>query len=145
MANKDSGFRFIGKETGCYCHIVGNKGFRNRDLSMLCRMTIVLLGIGVLAGASILAGCCSCADPSDPGKGQSMPQQTIEQVQEEHTDEWMAIPGVQGTAIGMSEGKPCILILSSVKSETLQDKIPSTVQGYPVIVRETGAFHALDP
>ena len=74
-----------------------------------------------------------------------MPEQTIEQVQEKHTDEWMAIPGVQGTAIGMSDGKPCILILSSVKPETLQDKIPSQVEGYPVIIRETGAFRALDP
>ena len=74
-----------------------------------------------------------------------MPEQTIEQVQEEHTDEWMAIAGVQGTAIGLSEGKPCILILSSVKPETLQDKIPSTVQGYPVVIKETGAFRALDP
>ena len=112
---------------------------------MLCRIIIVLLNMGVLAGASMLAGCGSYADPSDPGKGQSMPQQTIEQVQEKHTDEWMAIPGVQGTAIGMSEGKPCILILSSVKPETLQDKIPSTVQGYPVVIKETGAFRALDP
>ena len=74
-----------------------------------------------------------------------MPEQTIEQVQEKHTDEWMAIPGVQGTAIGMSEGKPCILILSSVSPETLHDKIPSIVEGYSVIVRESGAFHALDP
>ena len=111
---------------------------------MLCRITIVLLNIGVLAGASILAGCGSYADTSILGKGQSMPEQTIEQVQEKHTDQWMAIPGVQGTAIGLSEGKPCIVILSSVKSETLQDKIPSQVEGYPVIIRETGVFRVLD-
>ena len=61
MANKDSGVRFIGKETGCYCHIVGNKCFGNRDLSMVWRTTMVLLNIGVLAGASILAGCGSFA------------------------------------------------------------------------------------
>ena len=112
---------------------------------MTSRTTMVLLNMGVWAGAAFLVGCACCPDPSEPGKGQSMPEQTIEQVQEKHTDRWMAIPGVQGTAIGMSEGKPCILILSSVKPETLQDKIPSTVGGYPVIVRETGAFHALDP
>ena len=73
-----------------------------------------------------------------------MPEQTIEQVQEKHTDRWMTIPGVQGTAIGMSEGKPCILILSSVKPGTLQDKIPSQVEGYPVVIKETGAFRALE-
>ena len=111
---------------------------------MLCRTTMVLLNMGVWAGAAFLAGCGSYADPSDPGKGQSMPEQTIEQVQEKHTDQWMAIPGVQGTAIGIAEGKPCILILSSVKPETLRDKIPSRVEGYSVIIRETGAFRALD-
>lgn len=72
-----------------------------------------------------------------------MPEQTIEQVQEKYTDEWMAIPGVQGTAIGMSQGTPCILILSSVEASMLQTKIPSTVQGYPVVIKESGAFRAL--
>ena len=111
---------------------------------MVCRTTMVLLNMGVWAGPAFLAGCGSFAGPSDPGKGQSMPEQTIEQVQENHTDRWMAMPGIQGTAIGMSEGKPCILILSSVKAETLQDRIPSEVEGYPVIIRETGAFRALE-
>ena len=111
---------------------------------MVCRTTTVLLNIGVWAGAAFLVGCGSCTDASEPGKGQSMPEQTIEQVQEKHTAKWMAIPGIQGTAIGMSEGKPCILILSSVKPETLRDKIPSQVEGYPVVIRETGAFRALE-
>ncbi len=100
--------------------------------------------MGVWAGVAFLVGCGSFGEPSDPGEGQSMPEQTITQVQEKHTDKWMAIPGVQGTAIGMSDGKPCILILSSVKPETLRDKIPSQVEGYSVVIRETGAFHALD-
>ena len=73
-----------------------------------------------------------------------MPEQTIEQVQEAHTDAWMAIPGVQGTAIGMSEGRPCILILSAVRATQLRDKIPPVVQGYPVIIKEAGTFRALD-
>lgn len=52
-----------------------------------------------------------------------MPGQTIEQVLEVHTDQWMTIPGVEGTAIGLSGGKPCILIWSSVKAEHLRDKM----------------------
>ena len=73
-----------------------------------------------------------------------MKEKTIEQVQEEHTDEWMAIPGVEGTAIGLSEGKSCITILSSIKSEELRDQIPSTVEGYSVVIKETGTFRALE-
>ena len=73
-----------------------------------------------------------------------MTERTIEQVQEEHTGQWLAIPGVEGTAIGLFEDKPCIKIFSSIKAEQLRSKIPITIEGYPVIIKETGTFHALD-
>ena len=73
-----------------------------------------------------------------------MSGKTIEQVQEEHTDEWMAIPGVEGTAIGLFQDKPCIKIFSSRKEEDLRAKIPLAVEGYPVIIEQTGVFRALD-
>ena len=73
-----------------------------------------------------------------------MSQKTIEQVQEEHTGNWLAIPGVEGTAIGLYEDKPCITIFSSIKAGQLRSKIPITIEGYPVIIEETGTFHALD-
>jgi hypothetical protein len=72
-----------------------------------------------------------------------MTGKTIAQAQEAHTREWMAIPGVEGTAIGLFEGKPCIKVFSSVKPQKLQGKIPSSVEGYPVIIEETGTFRAL--
>ena len=106
-------------------------------------IAIVLLNICTMSAAGILAGC-SYTGPSNLEKGQSMPERTIEQVQEEHTDAWMAIPGVEGTAIGLSEGKPCIRIFTSSKPQELRAKIPPNVEGYPVIIEETGAFRALD-
>ena len=75
-------------------------------------------------------------------KGQSMPERAIEQVLKDKTNEWMAIPGVEGTAIGLSEGKHCIKIFTSSKPQQLRDKIPSRVEGYPVIIEETGKFRA---
>lgn len=72
-----------------------------------------------------------------------MPERAIEKVQQDHTDEWMAIPGVEGTAIGLFEDKPCIKIFSSIKAEQLRDKIPTTIKGFPVIIEETGTFRAL--
>jgi hypothetical protein len=110
---------------------------------MIMRITIVLLNISVITTAGIIAGC-SYNGYGDFEKGRTMPERTIEQVQEEHTDEWMAIDGVEGTAIGLYEGKPCIKIFISTKSQEIRDKIPSTVEGYPVIIEETGAFRALD-
>ena len=73
-----------------------------------------------------------------------MPEKTIEQVLNERTHEWMAIPGVVGTGIGMFEGSPCIKVLTSSKPQELRDEIPSTVESYPVIIEETGDFRALD-
>jgi len=106
-------------------------------------IVIVLLNICVMSAAGNLAGC-SYTSPSDLEKGQSMPERTIERVQEAHTDEWMAIPGVEGTAIGLFEDKPCIKVFSSRKAEELRGRIPSTVEGYAIIIEETGAFRALE-
>jgi hypothetical protein len=73
-----------------------------------------------------------------------MPAKTIEQVLKENTDSWMAIDGVEGTAIGLYKGKPCIKIFTSVKAQELRDKIPPAIEGYPVIIEQTGKFRALD-
>ncbi len=110
---------------------------------MIREIAIVLLNIIVITTAGSLAGC-SYSGPSGLEKGESMPERTIEQVLQDRTDEWMAIPGVEGTAIGLYEGKPCIKIFTSLKPKELRDKIPLTVEGYPVIIEETGAFRALD-
>ena len=81
---------------------------------------------------------------SDVEKERSMSERTIEQIQEEHTEKWMAIPGIVGTAIGLFEGRPCIKIFTSRKEKQLRAKIPMTIEGYPVIIEETGTFRALD-
>ena len=110
---------------------------------MVRRIAIVLLNIIAITAAGVFTGC-SYTGPSGLEKGQSMPERTIEQVLKDRTDEWMDIPGVEGTAIGLSEGKPCIKIFTSSKPQQIREKIPLTVEGYPVIIEETGAFRALD-
>ena len=104
---------------------------------------VVQLSICAVCAVGSLTGC-SRSYVGELEKGERMPERTIEQVQEENTNEWMAIPGVEGTAIGLFEDKPCIKIFSSVAPEQLRHKIPSTVEGYPVIIEETGAFRAFE-
>lgn len=73
-----------------------------------------------------------------------MSEKTIEQILEERTDQWMAIPGVEGTAIGLFEDKPCIMIFSSVAPESLRTAIPATLDGYNIVIQQTGTFGALN-
>ena len=75
-------------------------------------------------------------------KGLSVPDRTIEQVLKDNADRWIAIAGVEGTAIGLSEGKHCIKIFASSNPQELRTKIPSSIEGHPVIIEETGEFRA---
>ncbi len=72
-----------------------------------------------------------------------MSDKTIEQVLKDQTGKWIAIDGVEGTAIGLFEDEPCIKIFCSGRTEELRAMIPSTVEGYPVILEEAGVFRAL--
>ena len=47
-------------------------------------------------------------------------------------------PGVTGTAIGLSKGKPCLKVY--VKDRRAAGKIPSRVDGHRVEVEETSTF-----
>ncbi len=47
-------------------------------------------------------------------------------------------PGVTGTAIGLSAGKPCLKVY--VKDRRAAGRIPSRVDGHRVEVEETGTF-----
>ena len=73
-----------------------------------------------------------------------MTKKSIEQVLKDKTDEWMAIPEVVGVAIGESKGKPCIRVFTSARPQQLRAKIPPTIEGYPVIIEQTGPIRALN-
>ena len=47
-------------------------------------------------------------------------------------------PGVTGTAIGLSRGKPCLKVY--VENRRSAGRIPSRVDGHRVEVEETGRF-----
>ena len=72
-----------------------------------------------------------------------MRERTIEQVQEAHMGQWMAIPGVEGTAIGLFEDEPCIKIFSTKKAESLRGLIPSSIDGYIGIIEATSPHEHL--
>ena len=64
--------------------------------------------------------------------------QTIAEAQEELTESLISLAGVQGTGIGEYEGRPCINVMVVRKTQDLLDRIPTTYEGFPVVVIETG-------
>jgi hypothetical protein len=72
-----------------------------------------------------------------------MADETIESVIKKHSQRLMALPGVTGIAQGEYKCKPCIRVYITRKTKELKSRIPSNLDGYAVIVEESGSFQAL--
>jgi hypothetical protein len=62
-----------------------------------------------------------------------------------HTGRLMAIPGVTGIGESRCGGVPCILVLVLRRTPEIERLLPSSLDGIPVEIRETGPIRALDP
>lgn len=65
---------------------------------------------------------------------------SIEKVQEENTPRLKAIKGVVGVGIGELDGKPCVKVLVDRRTRRLVKQIPKSIDGYLVLIEETGEF-----
>lgn len=74
-----------------------------------------------------------------------MPSRTIEEVLAERTPEWMDVPGVVGTGIGLCDSDPCIVVYVSERTPEVGRAIPAEVEGHRVRIEETGPIRALEP
>ncbi len=68
---------------------------------------------------------------------------SITDVLRDHTDSLMALPGVVGTAQGEQDGKPCVMVLVVELTDDLRARLPTELDGYPVVISETGEIKAL--
>ncbi len=68
---------------------------------------------------------------------------SITDVLSAHTDSLMALPGVIGTAQGEQAGRPCVMVLVHELTDDLRRQIPDDLEGYQVVIRETGEIRAL--
>jgi len=75
----------------------------------------------------------------------SIPRRDINLVLQEHDDELLAIPGVVGVFAGLLEdGKTqCLRVMADRKTRELERIIPKSLEGYPVVLEETGPIRPL--
>lgn len=101
----------------------------------------VLLAGSLLAAAAVL-GCSEGG--GDQERREAATERPIEAVQEAHTPEWMTLPGVVGTGIGLCDGEPCIKVLVTHRTAEIEETIPEEVDGHRVQIEVTGEFRARD-
>lgn len=53
-------------------------------------------------------------------------------------DRILGKPGIEGTAIGQTDGKPCLKVY--VSDRDAGSRVPSSFQGFPVVVETSGTF-----
>lgn len=72
-----------------------------------------------------------------------MGDKSIQDAKEEWQDRLMAMPGVTGVGIGLTEDRreTCITVYVSRGAST--EAIPKEIEGYPVVVKRRGIFRAL--
>ena len=70
---------------------------------------------------------------------------TLEEVLRVHTDRLLAVPGVVGVGEGRCNDQPCIKVFVARKTPELLKAIPASLDGYPVVVEETGELRPFTP
>ncbi len=102
----------------------------------------------LLCGAVLLSGVCvHCArrpEPQPPAR-QVMSKNDINEVLKAHSKELMALPGVVGVYVGMlDDGKTlCLKVMVEKKTPDLVRRLPDHLEGYPLVVEETGPIRPM--
>lgn len=68
---------------------------------------------------------------------------SIEKVKARHEGRLLLIEGVEGVGIGEESQQPFLRVYVAKKTKSLQKKIPTRIEGYPVRIEGSGEFHAL--
>ena len=69
--------------------------------------------------------------------------ETIQEVKARHQEQLMSLPGVVSVGIGKdAQGDPAIIVGLDGKRYQSAAQIPETLEGYPVVSRNTGPVRA---
>lgn len=106
--------------------------------------------IGLCSGLTVilLSIACSAAMRSpvnQTGQQESMTRKDINAVLKDHDKELLAISGVVGVYVGLlpDDKTPCLKVMVVKETEDLKRRIPKSIEGYPVLIEESGVIRPL--
>ncbi len=108
-----------------------------QKIGLYAVMTLILLSIA-----------CSAAmrSPVNQTRQQeTMTRKDINAVLKDHDKEWLAIPGVVGVYVGLlpDDKTPCLKVMVVKETEDIKKRIPKSIEGYPVLIEESGVIRPL--
>lgn len=106
------------------------------------------IGLYPVLTVILLSIACSAAIRSSvnqTGQQESVTQKDINAVLKDHDKELLAIPGVVGVYIGLltDDKTPCLKVMVVKETEDLKRRIPKSIEGYPVLIEESGVIRPL--
>ena len=100
--------------------------------------------ICVCAATAVVITCSIDVSCGSKKEFSTVPDKTIEQVLKDNTSKWLAIPGVEGAAIGLCDDRPCIKIFTSIQPEKMDAMIPEAVEDYTAVIEYADSFRTRD-
>ena len=101
--------------------------------------------LAAIAALAIALGLGACGG-DDAGE-----KPDIDEVVDRHAAELVAIEGVSAVAAGYqklrdgSDGPPFVHVWVTELTDALRARLPSRLEGYPVVIEETGGFVPVEP
>ncbi|MFA4946994.1 MAG: hypothetical protein WC674_00605 [Candidatus Krumholzibacteriia bacterium] len=106
------------------------------------RCSAALALILTMAIAIQVAGCRKSSE--NEGGAPAMSTDDVIRVMDAHVNDLMAIPGVVGVAVGaLDDGRLCIKVLVVKKTSEHRKRVPREIEGYPVVIEESGEIRAM--
>ena len=74
-----------------------------------------------------------------------MSKADINDVLRAHNQELLAITGVVGVYVGVldDQNTPCLKVMVVKKTPELEQRIPRSLEGYPVVIEESGVIRPM--
>jgi hypothetical protein len=89
--------------------------------------------------------CCPDRSGQQNNPAEPMSKRDINDVLRDYDQKLMALHGVVGVCVGLLQDKKssCLKVMVVRETEDLKRKIPKSLDGYPVLIEETGVVRPL--